>query len=387
MIYLDNQATTACDPRVLEAMWPWFAMHTGNAHSVEHASGRAAAASVEAARADVAALIGAAPNEIIFTSGATEANNLAIKGAARFAGPAGRPGLITAATEHKCVLESVRDMAAEGFRAVVLPVQPDGALALPVLRAALSAPTLLVSVMGANNETGFLQDIAAIAAAAHEGGARFHTDLAQAAGRVPIDVRAQDIDLASISAHKLHGPQGIGALFVRRHPRMRLAPLFSGGGQERGLRSGTLPVPLIVGFGAACRIAAAEMQAEQTRIGALRDRLLAGLRAQIPGLVVNGPLQRRLAGNLSLQFPGIDAIALIDACPELAVSTGSACGSAEVAPSYVLTALGLTQAQAASTLRVGIGRFTSAIDIDAAIGILARAATKLAAVPTLIAET
>jgi len=168
---------------------------------------------------------------------------------------------------------------------------------------------------------------------------------------------------------------------------MRLAPLFSGGGQERGLRSGTLPVPLIVGFGAACRIAAAEMQAEQTRIGALRDRLLAGLRAQIPGLVVNGPLQRRLAGNLSLQFPGIDAIALIDACPELAISTGSACGSAEVAPSYVLTALGLTQAQAASTLRVGIGRFTSAIDIDAAIGILARAATKLAAVPTLIAET
>ena len=386
MIYLDNHATTACDPRVLEAMWPWFADHAGNAHSVEHAAGRAAAAAVEQARAQVAALIGATPNEIIFTSGATEANTLAIKGAARFAGPTPRATLITAATEHKCVLESTRALAAEGFQPRVLPVEPTGALSLPLLNEALAAPTLLVSVMAANNETGFLQDIAAIAQAAHAAGARFHTDLAQAAGRVPVDARAQGFDLASISAHKMHGPQGIGALFVRRHPRMRLNPLFSGGGQERGLRSGTLPVPLIVGFGAACAIAAAELQTEQIRIAALRDHLLAGLQAAIPGLAVNGPMHRRLAGNLSLRFANINALALIEACPELAISTGSACGSADLAPSHVLTALGLTPAQAASSLRVGIGRFTSAADMDAAIRILARAAASLAAAPSLIAE-
>jgi cysteine desulfurase len=385
-IYLDNHATTPCDPRVLEAMWPWFAREYGNAHSVEHAPGRAAAEAVEAARAEVAALIGATPSEIIFTSGATEANNLAIKGAARFAGAGTRRRVITAATEHKCVLASVADLGAEGFEPVVLGVTPDGALDATRLRAALEVPTLLVSVMAANNESGFLQDIATLASAAHAAGARFHTDIAQAAGRVAVDVRALNIDLASMSAHKLYGPKGVGALFVRRHPRMRLAPLFSGGGQERGLRSGTLPVPLIVGFGAACRIAAAEMAEEQGRIAALRDRLLRGLRAHIPGLAVNGGLERRLAGNLSLRFPPLSATALIAACPELALSTGSACSSAEITPSHVLTALGLSAAEAGATLRVGIGRFTSAADIDNAVSILARAAASLrAAAPSLVA--
>jgi cysteine desulfurase len=379
MIYLDNQATTACDPRVLEAMWPWFTAQPGNPASVEHAVGRAAADAVEQARAHVAALIGADAAEIVFTSGATEANNLAIKGAARFAGPSEQARIVTAATEHKCVLESVRDLAAEGFEPVVLPVDPCGALPAARLAEALRTPTLLVSVMAAHNETGFLQDTAALAAVAHAAGARFHTDIAQAAGKIPVDVHAQGVDAASISAHKLYAPKGVGALYVRRRPRMRLAPLFSGGGQERGLRSGTLPTPLIVGFGEACRIALAEMQADQARIMALRGRLLAGLRDGIPGLAVNGSLDHRLAGNLSLRFPGVRALDLIDACPGLAVSTGSACTSADIAPSHVLTALGLNPAQAAATLRIGIGRFTSPADIDTAVNLLSGAYATLRA--------
>lgn len=379
LIYLDNQATTACDPRVLDAMWPWFAANPGNPHSVEHAAGREAADAVEQARTHVAALIGADGAEIIFTSGATEANNLAIKGAARFAGPAERARIVTAATEHKCVLEAVRDLDREGFEPVILPVDPSGAVPAEQLEAALETPTLLVSVMAAHNETGFLQDTPALAATARAAGARFHTDIAQAAGKIPIDVHAQGIDLASISAHKLYGPKGIGALYVRRRPRMRLAPLFSGGGQERGLRSGTLPTPLIVGFGEACRIALTGMQAEQARIASLREALLAGLTVRIPGLTLNGRLGNRLAGNLSLRFPGIRALDLINACPTLALSTGSACTSAEIAPSHVLTALGLNPAEAAATLRIGIGRFTSPADIDTAVNLLSGAYATLRA--------
>jgi cysteine desulfurase len=379
MIYLDNHATTACDPRVLEAMWPWFAESPGNPHSIEHAMGRAAAAAVEQARAHVAALIGAEPAEIIFTSGATEANNLAIKGIARFAGPANRTRVITAATEHKCVLESVNDLAGEGFEPVILPVERSGEITAGNLAGALAEPAVLVSIMAAHNETGFLQDIPALAATAHAAGARLHTDIAQAAGKIPIDVRAQDIDAASLSAHKLYGPKGVGALYVRRRPRLRLAPLFSGGGQERGLRSGTLPTPLIVGFGEACRIARAGMQEEQTRIAMLRDRMLADLRRAVPGLLLNGSLENRLAGNLSLRFPGVRATDLIAACPTLAISTGSACTSAEIAPSHVLLALGLTPDQAAATLRIGIGRFTSPADIENAVHLLAGACAMLAA--------
>jgi cysteine desulfurase len=374
MIYLDHHATTPCDPAVLEAMWPWFARDYANPHSREHAAGRRAADAVETARAEVAALVGAAASEIVFTSGATEANNLAIKGAARFAGAeSGRTRIVTAANEHKCVLESVRDLGREGFDPQVLAIEADGAVSPDRLEAALAVPTLLVSVMAAHNETGRVQDIPALARAAHAAGAKFHSDIAQAAGRVPVDVRDWEIDLASISAHKLYGPKGIGALFVRRHPRMRLAPLFSGGGQERGLRSGTVPVPLAVGFGEACRLARLGLEAEAARIAALRDRLWEGLRTRIPGLALNGTLTQRLPGNLSLRFPGIRAIDLIRACPGVAVSTGSACTSAEVAPSHALLALGLSAAEAGATLRVGIGRFTSAAEIDAATHAMASA--------------
>jgi cysteine desulfurase len=376
-VYLDNQATTPCDPRVLEAMLPWFTERFGNPASVEHVLGRAAEAAVEEARGAVAALIGASSPEIVFTSGATESNNLAIKGAARFARSMGDPRLriVTVATEHKCVLESVADLGTEGFEPVFLPVGPDGLLDPEALDAALAEPTLLVSVMAVNNETGVIQDIPVLAARARAAGALFHTDAAQAGGKIPIDVRAWDVDLLSLSAHKLYGPKGIGVLFVRRRPRVRLAPLLSGGGQERGLRSGTLPAPLIVGLGAAARLALAERAEDEARIATLRARLLSALRAAVPGLRLNGSVSARIAGNLNLTFPEATAAGLMEAAPDLCVSTGSACSSAAIEPSYVLRAMGLSAADAARTLRVGIGRFTSAADIDFAAAALAAAHT------------
>ncbi len=371
-IYLDNQATTPCDPRVVAAMLPYFSEAFGNPHSVEHALGREAEASVARARAEVAALIGATPREIVFTSGATESNNLAIKGAARFAARMENPRrrLITLATEHKCVLQATADLAEEGFEPVFLPVRPDGRLDPEALRMALATPTLLVSVMAANNETGVLQDITALAALAHEAGALFHTDAAQAVGKIALDVAAQGIDLLSISGHKLYGPKGVGALYVRHRPRVRLAPLISGGGQERGLRSGTLPAPLIVGFGAACRLAGAEMAAEAERLAGLRERLLARLGDAIPGISVNGSREHRLAGNLNLAFPAARAETLLADLPDLCLSTGSACSSAAVEPSYVLGAMGVPAEVAARSLRIGIGRFTSAAEIDLAAAML-----------------
>jgi len=379
-VYLDNQATTRCDPRVLSAMLPWFSEEYGNPHSAEHVMGRRAEDAVEKARAQVAELIGAEPREIIFTSGATESNNIAIKGAARFAASTGndRKRIVTVATEHKCVLESVADLAAEGFVPVVLPVRADGLLDPETLRAALAEPALLVSVMAVNNETGVIQDIAALAAIAKEAGALFHTDAAQATGKIPLDVNAAGISLLSISGHKLYGPKGIGALYVRRRPRVRLAPLFSGGGQERGLRSGTLPTPLIVGLGEACRIAQAEMLLDTGRITEHRGLLLEKLRAAIPGLRVNASEVHRIPGNLNLTFPAATAQALMQACPDLCVSTGSACSSAEVEPSYVLRALGLADDEAARTLRIGVGRFTSPADIDYAAAALIAAHTNAA---------
>ena len=367
MVYLDNQSTTPCDPRVVQAMLPFFTERFGNAHSAEHAMGHEAEAAMDMARAGLAALIGAEPREIVFTSGATEANNIAIKGAARFAASQGseRRRVVTVATEHKCVLESVSDLRAEGFETVVLPVGPDGLLDPALLRRALSVPTILVSVMAANNETGVLQDLPHLASLAHEAGALVHTDAAQALGKVPFGVGG--IDLASFSAHKIYGPKGVGALYVRRRPRVRLVPLFSGGGQERGLRSGTLPTPLIVGFGEACRIAGAEMMGEAVRIAGLRDRLLAGLQAQLPGLRVNGSIAHRLPGNLNVTLPHTDALSAMRANPDLCVSTGSACSSAEVAPSYVLTALGLSAEEASRSLRLGLGRFTSPAEVDFAV--------------------
>jgi cysteine desulfurase len=374
-VYLDNQATTRCDPRVLAAMLPYFTEEYGNPHSAEHAMGLTAEAAVEAARGHVAALIGADAREIVFTSGATESNNIAIKGAVRHARAMGdgRRRVITVATEHKCVLESVLATAEDGFEPVVLPVRRDGLLDPSVLEAALAVPTLLVSVMAVNNETGIVQDIPAVAALAKRAGALFHSDLAQAAGKIPLDLGAWQVDLASLSGHKLYGPKGVGALFVRRRPRVRLAPLFSGGGQERGLRSGTLPAPLIVGLGEACRLAAAEMAEEATRLAALRAALLDRLLATVPGLAVNGSMAARIPGNLNLTFPAVSAQALMAAAPDLCVSTGSACASAEIEPSYVLRAMGVPDVAAARSLRIGIGRFTSAADIDYAASALAAA--------------
>jgi cysteine desulfurase len=374
-VYLDNQATTPCDPRVLAAMLPWFSERFGNPHSAEHVLGREAEAAVEAARAEVAALIGAEPREVVFTSGATESNNVAIKGAARYAARGGDPRrrIVTVATEHKCVLQSVADLAEEGFEPVLLPVRPDGLLDPDALVAALATPTLLVSVMAVNNEIGVVQDLATMARLAGAAGALFHTDAAQAAGKIALDVQALRVDLLSLSAHKIYGPKGVGALYVRRRPRVRLAPLFSGGGQERGLRSGTLPAPLIVGLGEACRLARAEMAEDAARIGVLRERLLGRLAAAIPGLRMNGSAEARIPGNLNLTFPRATAAELMRFCPDLCLSTGSACSSAELEPSSVLTALGLTPAAAARTLRIGIGRFTSPADIDHAADALAAA--------------
>ena len=379
-IYLDNQATTPCDPRVVAAMLPWFTERPGNPHS-EHNLGLEAAAAVEAARGHVAALVGAGANEIVLTSGATESNNLAIKGAARHAAAHGDPRrrLITYVTEHKCVLESVRDLAAEGFEPVVLPVGADGHADPDMLREALATPTLLVSVMAVNNETGLIHDVAALAALAKAAGALVHTDAAQAAGKIALDVQALGVDLLSISGHKLYGPKGVGALYVRRRPRVRLVPLLSGGGQERGVRSGTLPTPLVVGFGEACRLAAAEMAGEALRLGALRDGMLLRLRRGIPGVTVNGDMRARIAGNLNLAFPGAAATALLRAMPDVCLSTGSACSAAELEPSYVLRAMGLDDATAARSLRVGIGRFTSAAEVDAACDLMVAAHAALAA--------
>lgn len=369
-VYLDNQATTPMDQRVLAAMLPWFTERFGNPHSAEHGMGLEAEMAVETARGEIAGLIGAEAREIVLTSGATESNNIAIKGAARFALEAGseRRRLITVATEHKCVLESVADMAAEGFEPVVLPVRPDGRVDPAVLADALAVPTLLVSVMAVNNETGVIQDIPALAALARAHGALFHTDAAQAAGKIAIDVAG--IDLLSLSGHKLYGPKGVGALYVRRRPRVRLAPLFSGGGQERGLRAGTLATPLIVGFGEACRLARAEMAADEARIAGLRQRLLDGLAVPV---TINGSVRDRVAGNLNLTFEA-PALEMLRTMPDLCVSTGSACSSAAIEPSYVLRALGLGTGAAQRTLRIGLGRFTSPADVDFAAKALSEAA-------------
>ncbi|MBW4022726.1 MAG: cysteine desulfurase [Proteobacteria bacterium] len=377
MIYLDNHATTPCDPRVVAAMLPWFTERFGNAGSVEHAPGRAAAEAVEEARAQVARLIGAAASEIVFTSGATESNNLAIKGAARFAQSMGhgRRRIVTLATEHHAVLDCVADLAGEGLEPVILAVGRDGLLDPGVLSRALEVPTLLVSIMAVNNEIGVTQDLPELGALVKAAGAAFHVDAAQAAGRMPLDVGAIGADLVSLSGHKMYGPKGIGALFVRRRPRMRLAPLFSGGGQERGLRPGTLPVPLIVAMGEAARLAFAEGTAETARLRLQTARLWERLSSQRPGLMLNGHPVRRVAGNLNLTFPEVPASAILAAAPDLCLSTSSACTTGpegEVGPSHVLTAIGLPAEAARRSLRIGLGRFTSDQDVeDAATALVA----------------
>ncbi len=379
-VYLDYQATTPVDPRVLETMLPWFTEKFGNPGSITHAYGREALAAVETARAQVAGLIGAEAREIVLTSGATESNNLAVKGAARFRREE-RDHVVTLATEHKCVLESALALEREGFRVTILPVEPSGLVDLATLEAALTDRTAIVSVMAAHNETGVLQPIAEIGALCRARGILFHTDAAQAFGKIPLDVGAMHIDLLSISGHKIYGPKGIGALYVRRRPRARLQPLLDGGGQERGLRSGTLPTPLVVGLGAAADLAGQEMAVEGPRLAALRDRLLAGLRAELPGLRLNGDPVRRLPGNLNLAFPGAGALELMAACPGLALSTGSACTAAEVEPSYVLRAMGVPEAVAGASLRIGLGRFSTDQEVDFAIDALAGGVRKVAESP------
>lgn len=378
VIYMDYQATTPTDSRALEVMLPFFTEAFGNPHSVEHAYGWDAEEAVERARAEVADLIGAEAREIVFTSGATEANNLAIKGVARFHRERA-PKVVSVETEHKCVLESLHTLEREGHPVTILPVRPNGLVDLGALADAIDESTCLVSVMAANNEIGVIQPLAEIGALCREKRVYFHSDAAQAVGKIPLDVEAMKLDLMSISGHKLYGPKGIGALYVRRRPRVRLTAAIDGGGQERGLRSGTLPAPLIVGFGAACRLAGEGMLEEGERLGRLREELLGRLRGAIKGVEVNGDMERRLPGNLNLSFLGVAAEDLIRAVPSLAISTGSACSSASVESSYVLRALGLGEERARSAVRVGLGRFTTPEEIAKAAELIAQAVIKLRA--------
>ena len=365
-IYLDNQATTATDPRVVDAMMPYFTEMFGNPHSRSHSFGWEAEEAVEAARGEVAAIIGAGPKEIIFTSGATESNNLAIKGVARFYQDRKRH-IITVQTEHKCVIDSCRSLEQEGFEVTYLPVRTNGLIRLGELAAAIRDDTVLVSIMGASNEIGVIQPMAEIGALCRERGVFFHTDCAQAVGKIPLDVNEMKIDLMSISGHKIYGPMGIGALYVRRRPRVRLRAMMSGGGQERGMRSGTLPTPLIVGLGEACRIAREEMPAEAERTGMLARRLYDGITSRVPDVILNGDREQRLPGSLNLSFAYVEGESMMMAITDLAVSSGSACTSTSLEPSYVLRALGVDEDMAHTSIRFGIGRFNTVAEIDYAI--------------------
>jgi cysteine desulfurase len=363
-VYLDYHATTPVDRRVVEAMLPFFTETFGNPASSSHAWGWKAQEAVEGARRQVASLIGATPREVVFTSGATESNNFAVLGVAMRA-PAGRRHMVVSAIEHKAVLESASRLATEGWRVSIAPVHPDGRLDLDAFGRLVTPETALVSVIAANNEVGVLQSLAEIAAIAHRHGALVHTDAAQAVGKIPVDVEALGVDLLSLTAHKTYGPKGCGALFIRR--KTDIAPLMVGGGHERGLRSGTLNVPGIVGFGKACAIAAAEMPAESARLRGLRDRLLTGLRESLDGVTVNGSLDHRLPHNLHVSFAEVDGEALLIGVGDIAVSSGSACASASATPSHVLSALMGAANVPAASIRFGLGRFTTDDDIAYAV--------------------
>jgi len=364
-IYLDNHSTTPVDPRVLKAMLPYLSEQFGNAASRSHSFGWTADKAVETARAQVAALIGANKNEIVFTSGATESDNLAIKGVAEAYRSKGNH-IITAVTEHKAVLDSCKRLEKYGYRVTYLPAQKDGLIDLDVLRRAMTDATILVTIMAANNETGVLQPIAEIGKLCRERGVVFHSDAAQAIGKIPIDVVRQNIDLLSISAHKAYGPKGVGALYVRKG--VEIAATIDGGGHERGMRSGTLNVPGIVGLGKACEICRDEMPQESCRIAGLRNRLHEKIKAGLDEVCVNGSMVHRLPGNLNMSFAGIDGEELMTAIDDVAVSSGAACISAHVEPSYVLKALGISDELAQSSIRFGIGRFNSEAEIDYVAG-------------------
>jgi cysteine desulfurase len=376
-VYLDHHATTPTDPRVLEAMLPYFTELYGNAASTSHRFGWEASEAVERAREQVAAALGAHAREIVFTSGATESNNLAIKGVSQASTRRGKH-LVTAAAEHKAVLDPVKRLAREGWNVTVVPCDVNGWIDPDAVADALTDQTVLVSVMAANNEVGTLNPIVEIGRLCHERGVVFHTDAAQAIGKVPLSVEAGTIDLLSISGHKVYAPKGIGVLYVRRgDPPIRILPLLDGGGHERGLRSGTLPVPLIVGLGLALEISMREQAEETSRVLALRKRLFAGISRRVSDIRLNGHPDARLPGNLNLSFEGVDGEALMMAMRDIAVSSGSACSSTNPEPSHVLLAMGLSEELARASLRFGLGRFTTAPEIDFAVVEVAKAVERV----------
>ncbi|MGB9609976.1 MAG: IscS subfamily cysteine desulfurase [Bryobacteraceae bacterium] len=376
-IYLDYHATTPVDERVLEAMLPYFREHFGNAASRNHSFGWVAEEAVEKARKQVAALINASPKEIVFTSGATESNNLAIKGVAEMYAEKGNH-IITAATEHKSVLDTCKRLEKRGFRVTYLPVRPDGLIDLDQLRDSITDRTILVSIMYGNNEIGTVQDIRTIGQICHEKGVLFHTDGTQAAGKIPVDVIADNIDLMSFTAHKMYGPKGVGALYVRRkNPRVQLVAQIDGGGHERGMRSGTLNVPGIVGFGKAAELCQQLMPEEMPRLQRLRDKLKDGILAQLDAVYINGTMERRLPHNLNMSFAYVEGESLLMGINDIAVSSGSACTSATLEPSYVLKALGAGDDLAHSSIRFGLGRFTTEEEIDYTIGKVVEVVRKL----------
>jgi cysteine desulfurase len=375
-IYMDYHATTPVDPRVLEAMLPTFREEFGNAASKSHAFGWRAEELVEAAREAVAQLVGASAKEIVWTSGATESNNLAIKGAAQFNQTKGKH-LVTCKTEHKAVLDSMHALERQGFEVTFLDVEKDGRLDPARVEAALRKDTVLVSVMHANNENGVVHPIEEIGKLTRKAGVLFHCDAVQSAGKIPFDVEAMNVDLASLSAHKMYGPKGVGALYVRRKPRVRLTAQMDGGGHERGFRSGTLNVPGIVGMGKAAELARAEREAEAARVLALRERLRKGLLAGLDLVTLNGSLEHRLPGNLNVSFAYVEGEALMMAIKDVAVSSGSACTSASLEPSYVLRAMGVSEDLAHSSIRFGLGRFTTEEEVDYTVRLVVEKVKKL----------
>lgn len=362
-LYLDMQATTPVDPRVLDAMLPFYTDTYGNPHSRTHLYGWESEDAVEKARAQVAELIGADPKEIIFTSGATESNNMALKGVARFYKEK-KKHLITTQTDHKCVLDSARNLQQEGFDVTYLPVKSNGLIDLKELEEAIRPDTALVSVMAVNNEIGVVQPLEEIGKLCREKKVKFHTDAAQMVGKMPIDVNKYNIDLMSISGHKLYGPKGVGAIYIRRRPRVRLDPIISGGGQERNLRSGTLAAPLLVGLGKACEVAGLEMERDHAHVERLGKRLLDGLKAQLTHVQLNGDEKHRYPGNVNVSFAYVEGESMLMGLKGVAVSSGSACTSASLEPSYVLRALGVDEDMAHTSIRFGIGRFTTEEEVD-----------------------
>jgi cysteine desulfurase len=363
-IYMDNQATTPVDPRVLEAMLPYFGESFGNAASRNHKFGWEAEEAVAKAREQIASLINASPKEIVFTSGATESDNLALKGVAEMYAEKGNH-IITCVTEHKAIIDSAKHLEKQGVRVTYLPVEKSGLVNLDDLKAAITDRTILISIMTVNNEVGVVQDIGEIGRIAREAGVLFHTDAVQAVGKIPFDVQEMNVDIASLSAHKMYGPKGVGAIYVRRrNPRVLLSPMMDGGGHERGMRSGTLNVPGIVGFGRAAAIATEELEAESERIFTLRERLRTGLEENLDELYINGDLERRIPGNINISFAYVEGESLLMGIDDVAVSSGSACTSASLEPSYVLKALGVGEDLAHTSIRFGIGRFNTEEEVD-----------------------